>query len=179
MKLGAAVGRGARPRGAGPLGHRGEEQQRPQHAGQADDHEGHLPRLELADDGEGLGSDAGQPDDQPAADKQRHAAAGDLADADDRDCLGQLAALEHVAGHRIGAGRVAAFADADQHARGKQFPEIAREAAGDRHHAPEGYGRGDDPLARPAVDETRHRDAGEHVEQHEGEPDEQADLRVA
>jgi hypothetical protein len=50
------VGEAGRGRAGGlaarRLGHRGEQQQRPQHPGQTDDDEGHLPRLERADDRE-------------------------------------------------------------------------------------------------------------------------------
>jgi hypothetical protein len=65
------------------------------------------------------------------------------------------------------------------HARQQQLAVAARQAAGDRHHAPEGDGRGHDPLARATIDEPRDRDPRQHVEQHESEPDQQADLGVA
>ncbi len=116
--------------------------------------------------------------DEGTAHQQRQRVAGDEPEVQNGDGTRQLLVWEQVRQHRVGRGTAAGLPDAHAHACDEQLPEILRQPADGRHHAPDEEARAQDQTAAAAVDQACDRQSEDDVEQDEGEPDEITDLHV-
>ena len=140
------------------------DQERGWQAGEADDDEGGSP-VEMSGD--------------PAAEEDAQSGTDRDAEREQGQSPGALLLRVEIGNQSVRRGDPARFADADAHPGEEQVPEVLRQAAGRGEGAPKSDRNGDDVDPALAVGEPCDRDGQAAVEQSEGDPAHQAQLRIA